>query len=47
MSVSNKFFCKKCEQSNGTPFNTEPACDGIMTLSGSKCLKYDTEKIAN
>ena len=47
MSVSNKFFCKKCEQSNGTPFNAELACDGIMTLSGSKCLKYDTEKIAN
>ena len=47
MSVSNKFFCKKCEQSNGTPGNTELACDGIMSLSGSKCLEYDFGGIAN
>ena len=47
MSVSNKFFCKKCKQSDGTEFSFEPACDGIMTLSGSECLKYETEKIAD
>lgn len=47
MSVSNKFFCKKCKQSDGTEFSSEPACDGIMTLSGSECLKYETEKIAD
>ena len=47
MSVSNEFFCKKCKQSNGELFDTELACDSIMTLPNSKCLEYDLDKIIN
>jgi len=44
MSISNKFFCKKCKDNSGNEFNSNPACDSVMLLSGSECLEYDPNK---